>query len=42
MEKPSNHYTCYGTCYCDYTYFGHTFSKTCQYATIDEKVCKGL
>jgi hypothetical protein len=25
-----------GTC------FGHVFSKACQYATIDEKVCKDL
>jgi len=25
-----------GTC------FGHVFSKACQYATIDDKVCKNL
>ncbi len=24
------------------TYFGHVFSKACQYATIDDKVCKNL
>jgi hypothetical protein len=24
------------------TCFGHVFSKTCQYATIDDKVCKNL
>jgi len=24
------------------TYFGHVFSKLCQYATIDDKVCKNL
>jgi hypothetical protein len=24
------------------TYFGHVFSKTCQYATTDDKVCKNL
>ncbi len=24
------------------TCFGHVFSKACQYATSDEKVCKGL
>jgi hypothetical protein len=23
-------------------YFGHAFSKACQYATIDEKMCKNL
>ncbi len=25
-----------GTC------FGHSFSKACQYATIDDKICKNL
>jgi hypothetical protein len=24
------------------TYFGHVFSKACQYATTDDKVCKNL
>jgi hypothetical protein len=24
------------------TYFGHVFSKMCQYATTDDKVCKNL
>ncbi len=23
-------------------YFGHVFSKACQYATIDEKMCKNI
>ncbi len=24
------------------TYFGHVFSKACQYAIIDDKICKNL
>ncbi len=24
------------------TYFGHAFSKTCEYATIEKSVCKDL
>ncbi len=38
MKKPSKHYTCYGTCYCDYTHAAlaledNEFLQTCFFAT---------
>ncbi len=31
MKKSSKHYTCYGTCYCDYTHVNCLFTKHLNY-----------